>query len=85
MLSQLNDRERAILSRLSDQGSVSVSALAVELGLSEVTIRSHLKELEDKGWLNRTRGGAAACHAPRYIGAPTRAAGRKKCHRPRRC
>ena len=34
-------------------------ALAQDMGLSEVTIRADLKELEDKGWINRTRGGAA--------------------------
>ena len=60
MTSELSERERLILERLSEQGSVSVGALAQELGLSEVTIRTDLKELEEKGWLNRTRGGAAA-------------------------
>ncbi len=59
MLGELNERERAILDKLSERGTVAVTSLAAELGLSEVTIRSHLKELEDKGWLNRTRGGAA--------------------------
>lgn len=59
MLGELSERERSILGKLSEQGTVSVSALAQDLGLSEVTIRSHLKELEEKGWLNRTRGGAA--------------------------
>jgi DeoR family galactitol utilization operon repressor len=44
---------------LSDQGSVAVSALSHQLGLSEVTIRSDLKVLEEKGFLNRTRGGAS--------------------------
>jgi DeoR family galactitol utilization operon repressor len=56
---ELNDRERLILDRLSAEGTVSVAAFAKELGLSEVTIRADLKTLEDKGWLNRTRGGAA--------------------------
>jgi DeoR family galactitol utilization operon repressor len=55
----LNDRERIILNRLSADGSVTVTAMAKELGLSEVTIRGDLKTLEDRGWLNRTRGGAA--------------------------
>ncbi len=59
MTSDLSERERLILERLSEQGSVSVGALAQELGLSEVTIRGDLKELEEKGWINRTRGGAA--------------------------
>jgi DeoR family galactitol utilization operon repressor len=55
----LNERERIILNRLSAEGSVTVTDMARELGLSEVTIRGDLKVLEDKGWLNRTRGGAA--------------------------
>ena len=60
MTAELNERERIILDRLSAEGSVSVAALARDLGLSEVTIRADLKALEDKGWVNRKRGGAAA-------------------------
>jgi DeoR family galactitol utilization operon repressor len=59
VLVDLNERERIILDRLSGDGSVSVAALAQDLGLSEVTIRSDLKTMEDKGWINRIRGGAA--------------------------
>ena len=57
---ELNDRERIILDRLSCEGSVSVGELARDLGLSEVTIRGDLRGLEDKGWINRKWGGAAA-------------------------
>jgi DeoR family galactitol utilization operon repressor len=57
---ELNEREKIILDRLSTDGSVSVGALAQDLGLSEVTIRMDLKGLEDKGWINRIWGGAAA-------------------------
>jgi DeoR family galactitol utilization operon repressor len=53
------NREHIILNKLSEAGAVSVTVLAQELGLSEVTIRGDLKTLEDKGLLNRTRGGAA--------------------------
>jgi len=56
----LNERERIILDRLSADGQVSVASLARDLGLSEVTIRGDLKALEDKGWINRKRGGATA-------------------------
>jgi DeoR family galactitol utilization operon repressor len=59
MIVDLNERERTILDRLSTEGSVTVTTLAQDLGLSEVTIRGDLKDLEDKGWLNRIRGGAA--------------------------
>jgi DeoR family galactitol utilization operon repressor len=47
------------MNRLSEDGAVSVTSLARELGYSEVTIRGDLKVLEEKGWINRTRGGAA--------------------------
>ena len=57
---ELNERERIILNKLSSDGSVSVGDLARDFGLSEVTIRGDLKGLEDKGWINRKRGGAAA-------------------------
>lgn len=59
MNESLNERERLILEKLSKCGTISVSDLAAELQLSEVTIRLDLKELEEKGWLQRTRGGAA--------------------------
>jgi len=59
MIAELNERERIILDRLSTDGSVSVGVLARDLGLSEVTIRGDLKVLEEKGWINRKRGGAA--------------------------
>jgi DeoR family galactitol utilization operon repressor len=60
MVAALNERERVILDRLSVEGSVSVGALAHDLGFSEVTIRGDLKALEEKGWINRKWGGAAA-------------------------
>jgi len=59
LLSELDERKQTILAILSEQGSISVSTLSQDLGVSEVTIRSDLKELEEKGFVNRTRGGAA--------------------------
>ena len=59
MIAELTQRERAILDRLSADGSVSVGPLARDLGLSAVTIRGDLNVLQKKGWINRTRGGAA--------------------------
>ncbi|MDR2758168.1 MAG: DeoR/GlpR family DNA-binding transcription regulator [Spirochaetaceae bacterium] len=59
MIIELNERQRTILDKLSEDGSVSVTALAQALGLSEVTIRGDLKDLEDKGWITRKWGGAA--------------------------
>jgi DeoR family galactitol utilization operon repressor len=59
LIDELNERERLILDRLSEEGALSVSVLARKLGVSEVTIRTGLKALEDKGWINRKWGGAA--------------------------
>ncbi|MCL2127657.1 MAG: DeoR/GlpR family DNA-binding transcription regulator [Treponema sp.] len=59
MVVELNERERIILDRLSENGTVTVTELARNLGLSEVTIRGDLRVLEEKGWINRRRGGAA--------------------------
>lgn len=52
------ERASEIMTRLTDDGTLSVSALAVELGVSEVTIRGDLRTLEERGLLVRTRGGA---------------------------
>lgn len=52
------DREGVILSRLADDGALTVSTLATDLGVSEVTIRGDLRSLEEQGMLVRTRGGA---------------------------
>ena len=51
-------REAYILDLLAKDGSLSVSALSKDLGVSEVTIRSNLKGMEERGLLTRTHGGA---------------------------
>jgi len=60
MITELTERERVILDRLSTDGSVSVGVLARDMELSEVTIRMDLKALEEKGWLSRKRGRASS-------------------------
>lgn len=55
---ELTERESLILDMLARDGTLAVSALSKTLGVSEVTIRSDLKNLEEKGFINRTRGGA---------------------------
>lgn len=50
-------RQQAIKDLLARAGVVRVSALAKELGVSTVTIRSDLDDLERQGALFRTRGG----------------------------
>ncbi|MDR0561804.1 MAG: DeoR/GlpR family DNA-binding transcription regulator [Spirochaetaceae bacterium] len=67
MIAVTSEREKLILDKLSADGAVSVSALAQELGLSEVTIRSDLKSLEESGWLNRKRGKAAPSMHPNIL------------------
>jgi DeoR family galactitol utilization operon repressor len=57
LIEELMDRERTILRLLSERGSLSVSLLSRDLDVSEVTVRSDLKELEEKGYLIRSRGG----------------------------
>lgn len=45
--------------RLVDaQGSVTVAEVSAELGVSEATIRRDLEEMQGRGWLYRTHGGA---------------------------
>jgi DeoR family galactitol utilization operon repressor len=52
------ERESLILDQLAKDGSLSVSVLSQDLGVSEVTVRSHLRDLERRGLLTRTHGGA---------------------------
>src|SRR5690606_15185307 len=51
-------RRRAIIERLNDEGEVSVEALAEQFITSEVTIRKDLAALEANGLLLRRYGGA---------------------------
>src|SRR3954449_384997 len=55
-----SQRLDSILSRLSDDGSVGVTVLARELGVSVATIRRDLERLEAQRLLSRTHGGAVA-------------------------
>ena len=52
------ERQAQILALLAAQGRVSVSALSERFGVSAVTVRSDLRELERRGALLRTHGGA---------------------------
>lgn len=54
------DRHRAILENLEKKSTVSVAELSAELGVSEVTIRADLTQLEGAGKLRRVRGGAVS-------------------------
>jgi DeoR family transcriptional regulator of aga operon len=51
-------REQAILTALRSSGRVAVNDLARQLGVSAVTIRKDLNDLERRSLLRRVRGGA---------------------------
>jgi DeoR family transcriptional regulator of aga operon len=53
-----SDRLDTILERLAEQGSVAVTGLARDLGVSMATIRRDLELLESQRLLSRTHGGA---------------------------
>lgn len=59
-MGEKQSREAYILDRLAKDGSLSVAALSKDLGVSEVTIRANLRDLETRGLLHRTHGGAQA-------------------------
>lgn len=54
------DRRHVILERVADEQTIHVSALARELGVSEMTIRRDIRRLERDGFLRQTYGGATA-------------------------
>src|ERR1051326_5069589 len=55
-----NDRESRILRALQQSGSVSVDEVSEQLGVSVATVRRSLQDLEDRGLLRRTHGGATS-------------------------
>lgn len=58
-------RLAAILDRLSQGGSVSVAEIAQEFGVSDMTVRRDLAELEGQNLLERVHGGAVSLrHGP---------------------
>ncbi|MFO1172957.1 MAG: DeoR/GlpR family DNA-binding transcription regulator [Hyphomicrobiaceae bacterium] len=54
------DRRLQILHALAINGFMSVGALAAETGVSEITVRRDLAQLESEGGIKRTHGGAIA-------------------------
>jgi DeoR/GlpR family transcriptional regulator of sugar metabolism len=76
------ERHRRIEEILRERGAVRVSALAEALGVSEVTVRRDLEELEGRGSLERTHGGAVLARRigrePAYVEAAGRNAEEKR-------
>ncbi|MCR4431353.1 MAG: DeoR/GlpR family DNA-binding transcription regulator [Tepidanaerobacteraceae bacterium] len=54
------ERKRCILEMVEENASVTVAELSEKFNLSEVTIRKILNELDEYGYLKRTRGGAVS-------------------------
>ena len=70
------ERHRRILEVLLTRQAVRVSTLAELLGVSEVTVRRDLEDLEHRGLLERTHGGAISTRPmgpePAYVEAVAR-------------
>ncbi len=60
------ERQKMILDILATNGSVFVSRLSSELGVTEETIRRDLEKLEKKECLRRTHGGAVPIDGSTY-------------------
>jgi len=58
----VEERRNQILAQAYAQGFVRTSALVQQFDVSDVTLRSDLQELERRGRLTRTRGGAMTVH-----------------------
>lgn len=58
------ERRGRILELIRERGAIRVSDLAEALGVSEVTVRRDLEDLDARGLLERTHGGAVALGAP---------------------
>jgi DeoR/GlpR family transcriptional regulator of sugar metabolism len=71
------NRQRWLGDRLRDDGAVTIAEAAVALGVSEMTIRRDLAELEEQGVARRVRGGATAI-GPQPFSARTQRAARAK-------
>jgi len=60
----VDDRKTKILDLLKKYGTVRVAELSQMFNVSEVTIRNYLTDMESKGLLTRTHGGAISSYKP---------------------
>lgn len=60
------ERKQKIQELLKERGTVRVASLSRALGVSEVTVRSYLEDMEGKGLLSRVHGGAVSSYKPYY-------------------
>ncbi len=56
----MNERRMKIIEACTKNAQISVSSLSSRFGVSQVTIRTDLKALEEEGLLRRVHGGAAS-------------------------
>ncbi len=56
----IEERRQHVLARVQQEGRVVVSELSEALGISRITIRKDLDNLESRGLVQRTHGGALA-------------------------
>ena len=63
-------RRTHVLDTLARNGTVRISTLTEELGVSALTLRRDLAQLEEEGLLVRVHGGAVAPGAPAGPGSP---------------
>lgn len=61
-----DERKQEIAKSVQEHGSVKVCELSEQYGVSEVTIRNDLQDLERKGLLSRIHGGAIYSYKPYY-------------------
>lgn len=62
----MDGKEEQILQALLREGTVEVEVLAEDLKVSPSTVRRRLREMESRGLLRRTHGGAAAAETGLY-------------------
>lgn len=62
---QAEERRARLLATLERDGAVQLEQAAVDLGVSSMTVRRDLDDLEAEGLLRRVRGGAVSIAGPR--------------------
>ncbi len=73
MLSE--ERRRYLLGLLNQQEALETSLIAAQLGVSEMTVRRDLSDLERRGFVRRVHGGAQRVHGANYVSEAKRTPG----------
>lgn len=64
------ERHARLLALLERDGIIRVADLVADLGVTPVTVRRDIAQLEEEGLLRRVHGGAVAAAAPATVGEP---------------